>query len=268
VDRLDAHPRAAQDPLHAVRAVPRPCEHEGVFDLLVGQERFQELGLGGLFHVIQPMVDVFGGRGNGSDLDPDRITEQGARKADDLRRHRGGEHQGLPLRGKFLDDAADVEDEPHVQHPVRLVQDEDLDGGQVDEPLSHQVEETAGRGDEDIHPFLQRLLLGPLADAAVDDGVPHSGVAAVGGETFPDLHGQFPCRREDKGPDDPASPDGPAPPGETVKDRQRESGRLSCAGLRRAQEVFPLEDAGDRLLLDGGWDRVVHFLNGPEDLRG
>jgi len=45
VDRLDAHPRAAQGPLHAVGAVPRPREHEGVLDLVAFEERFQQIRL-------------------------------------------------------------------------------------------------------------------------------------------------------------------------------------------------------------------------------
>ena len=214
------------------------------------------------------MIHVVGRCGIGGDLDPHRIAEQGGGEADDLGRHRRGEHQRLPFRGEFLDDAADVDDEAHVQHPVRLVQDEDLDGGEVDDLLPHEVEEASRRGDEDVHPFLQRLLLGFLADAAVDDGVPHPGVFPVVSETFPDLHGQFPCRGQYERSDEAAPPDGFGLRGEPVKDGQREGGRLPGAGLGGAEQILPLEHVGNRLFLDGSRDRVVHFLNGPEDLRG
>src|SRR5512144_2466342 len=50
------------------------------------------------------------------------------------------------LRGEDREDLADVADEPHVEHPVGFVEDEDLDVRQVDGPLGDVVEEPAGRG--------------------------------------------------------------------------------------------------------------------------
>ena len=44
----------------------------------------------------------------------------------DRLRHRGREEERLPLRRQMLQHAADVGEEAHVQHPVRFVEDEDL----------------------------------------------------------------------------------------------------------------------------------------------
>ena len=47
-----------------------------------------------------------------------------------------------------------------------------LDPVEVDAALSHQVQQAPGRGDEDVDASHQRIDLGPLADAAIDDGKP------------------------------------------------------------------------------------------------
>ena len=50
---------------------------------------------------------------------------------------------------------ADVVDEAHVEHPVGLVEDEDLDRAEVDGALADVVEQSAGRGDDDLGPAAQ-----------------------------------------------------------------------------------------------------------------
>ncbi len=52
--------------------------------------------------------------------------------------------------GEQVEDPADVGHEAHVEHPVRLVEDEDLDLAEVGRALADEVEEAAGRGDEDL----------------------------------------------------------------------------------------------------------------------
>ena len=47
--------------------------------------------------------------------------------------------------------------------------------------------------------------------------------------------------------------------GETVQQRQRESGRLAGSGLSNSDHVAARHDDGDRLLLDRSSDGVVFF---------
>ena len=54
---------------------------------------------------------------------------------------------------------------------VRLVEHGDLDAVEVDETLADEVLEPARARDEQVDAAAQRLLLGPLPDAAVDDGL-------------------------------------------------------------------------------------------------
>ena len=65
------------------------------------------------------------------------------------------------------DDPVDLRLEAHVEHPVGLVEDEDPDVREVDEPALGEILEAARRGDEDVR-VLARLRLRAERDAAVD----------------------------------------------------------------------------------------------------
>ena len=70
--------------------------------------------------------------------------------------------------GKVLQDAADVGQEAHVEHPVGLVEDEDLEPGELRVGEAEVVEEAAGRRDDDVHAAPERVLLRAHPDAAED----------------------------------------------------------------------------------------------------
>ena len=61
--------------------------------------------------------------------------EQRVHQVQNLRRQGGREKHGLLLLRQELNDLADIVDKAHIQHPVGLVQDEDLHLRQVQEPL-------------------------------------------------------------------------------------------------------------------------------------
>ena len=105
------------------------------------------------------------------------------------------------MGGQPAKDAAHVVDEAHVQHPVGLVQHEDLQPGQVDELLAVEVAQAAGGGHQDVHAIFQPLHLGGLAHAAEDDGGAQGQVLAIGLKALLDLEGQLPGGGEDQGPD-------------------------------------------------------------------
>jgi hypothetical protein len=65
---------------------------------------------------------------------------------------------------------ANIVDEAHIQHPVGLIEYEHLNAAEREQALPQQVEQAAGRGDEDIHTAAQRLHLRILADATIDHG--------------------------------------------------------------------------------------------------
>ena len=92
-------------------------------------------------------------------------------------------------------------DKAHVQHPVGLVQDEDLHLGQVQQALAGQVQQAAGGGGENVHPPLELVHLGGLAHPAEDHRLGEGQVLAVGVEGLVNLNGQLPGGGENQGPD-------------------------------------------------------------------
>ena len=87
----------------------------------------------------------------------------------DLVRERRREQQVLAARRQQREDLADVADEAHVEHPVGLVEDEDLDRARGRScPAPTMVEQAAGRRDDDLGAGAERADLGVEADAAVD----------------------------------------------------------------------------------------------------
>ncbi len=69
--------------------------------------------------------------------------------------------------GRSFEDPLDVGHEAHVQHAVGLVEHEDLDLAEVCRALADEVEEAAGRRDEDLDAGAQLLDLGIEGHAAV-----------------------------------------------------------------------------------------------------
>src|SRR4029079_18381631 len=133
----------------------------------------------------------------------------------DGRRHGRREEEGLAARREVLEDATNVGQEPHVEHAVRLVEDQYFEARETSVGLPEVVQQTAGRGDEHVHPAAERLLLRPVADTA-EDG--RAGEARVPPELLPmlvDLLRQFARGSEDEDARGPARA-----PEKPVEDRQ------------------------------------------------
>ena len=83
--------------------------------------------------------------------------------------------------------------------PIGLVENQVLNGAKGKQPLVHQVEKAARRGDDDIDAAVQGAGLGLLADAAVNDRAAQWQVLAVGAKLVADLDGQLTRRRQNQG---------------------------------------------------------------------
>ena len=94
--------------------------------------------------------------------------------------------------------AADVADEAHVEHAIRLVQHQDLDAAQVDGLLLHVIEQTTRRGDQDLDAAPERRHLGLHADPTVDHGGRARQVRTIGAHAFLYLSSQLAGRRQDQ----------------------------------------------------------------------
>ena len=163
------------------------------------------------------------------------------------------------------EDLADVADEAHVEHPVGLVEDEDLDPRQVDRPLAEVVEQPAGRRDDDLGAGAQRADLRVEADAAVDRGRADGVLRAVGPDALLDLERELAGRREDERADD-ARAALRARRVQTLEHRQDEGGRLAGPRLGAREHVASGEDERDGLCLDRGRFRVALVGDGAKEL--
>ena len=83
---------------------------------------------------------LFRRAGDGRNLHLHRVTQPLGREFANFVRHGRRKHQRLPATGHASDDAPQIVDEPHVEHLIRFVENQNLDAGQVDMSLVHQVE--------------------------------------------------------------------------------------------------------------------------------
>ena len=228
----------------------------------VGEERGLEAG-GDLVHELRHGL---GGIGAATDLDGlGRVLEL-VGEALDLAREGGGEHEGLALFRQRLHDAADLRQEAHVEHAVGLVEHEILKAGEVAMTLTHEVDKTAGGGDDEVHGGAERLDLRALADAAEDGGDLERQIFRVNADVFLDLHDELAGGGDDEHPGA-AAAGGVLGEGKQGEDREDKGGGLAGASLGDADEVMAGEDLGNGLDLDGGGLGISSLLDCLEDIR-
>jgi len=98
--------------------------------------------VGGDFKGLQ--LDVRRGLEDRADFDADRILEVVAGYVADFRTQRSRVTEGLAIGGQSSGDASNGGLEAHVEHAVDLVENEDFDAAEVDEPAVEVVFERPG----------------------------------------------------------------------------------------------------------------------------
>jgi len=173
-----------------------------------------------------------------------------------FRRERGAEEHRLApvLRGAAVDDPPHVGDEPHVQHPVGLVDHEDFDLGEIDVlPLAEIQQAARGRHDH-VHVLVaQDGALGLHVHPAVDRQGAQARVLAEVFGVAGDLHAQFARRGHDERARKALAAVGRRRLFQQLpEDRQQERGGLAGARLGAAADVGAVERERQRLGLDRG----------------
>jgi len=149
---------------------------------------------------------------------------------------RRGKEQGLARARKCRDHPSQRRHKTHVQHPVGLVQGEDLDRGEIDRAPLHMVDQPAGRRDDDVDAVLQRLDLRAHGDTTEDGGDAKLRRRAVSRERSMDLCRQL-TRWHQNEPPRASRPAAISPRDEALDHGQPERGRLPCARLSTCQQI-------------------------------
>ena len=198
---------------------------------------------------VDGLLDEIDGRVLRRDLHRCGRAQQALRQGADLLREGRAEEEVLPSNGKQRQHLSDVADEAHVEHPIGLVEDEDLDRAEVDGALAGMVEQATRRGDDDLGAATQCGHLAAESDAAIDGGRARA-AAGVDADRLLDLDGQLAGGGEHQGAD---APPIRRPFGQALEHGKDERGRLAGAGLGAGEEIASIEHDRDRLALDGGW---------------
>jgi hypothetical protein len=154
-----------------------------------------------------------------------------------------------------------ITDEAHVEHAVRLVQDEHLHLAEIQRALLGKIQKAAWGGDQQVAAGAQRVDLRVDADTAKHDHGAQTQVPAVGVGVLGDLRGQLTGRGEHQ-----RTRGAAAGRAQALQDRQHKGGRLAGAGLRTGQKIAAFEHGRNGLQLDGGRRLVTFFGHGTSQL--
>ena len=220
-----------------------------------GEEQFVFL-VGG--DGIKGVADGLRGGAAQADLNGDRLPQNPRGQPFDLRRHGGGEKEGLALGGAETDNLFDVRKKTHVQHSVHFVEDQVGKVGQVDFALVHEIEEPTRGGHHDVDPALDLFALATVANAAVDQADPQAGMFGKLFQSLGDLVGQLPRRFQNESAES-------AGLFQVLKNGQGEGGSFAGAGLGGADQVLAGEGDGDRLSLNRSGFLEAKLFHGLED---
>ncbi len=209
---------------------------------------------------------LLGSRVAGIDLDQGGVVQQIVRQCLDFTGEGGGEEEALPFGGQRLHDAANVDDEAHVEHAIRFIQHQHFQLAQGQCALGQQIQQTARGGHQNVDTELDGIQIGLDADATVGDQGTKRQVVGIFDDALAHLGGQFAGRCQYQGAHLTATA---AMVGQQqLQHGQGETGCLACACLGSAEDILTSQNSRNGLLLDGGWLFVTQLLDGPQDVRG
>ena len=168
----------------------------------------------------------------------------GPREPSDVAVQRRGEEHRLAVTRHSGDDAVDRGLEAHVEHPVRLVEDQHAHVAQLHRSALDQILEPAGSRDDDVS-AANPLDLGLDAGAAVDGSDGQGTGMRERDHLLDDLGDQLPGRREHQ------RARARAIGLEHLGQRDREGKRLARSRGRLREDVAALEEVRHDQALDG-----------------
>ena len=273
MDRSGADAGALQLLGQAIGTVLGAGEDQHLEPVAILDQVGQQVPLVVLWHLVDGLVHAISGRVAHRHFHRDRVVQHAVGELPDVVVVSGREHQVLALRGQHLDHAADVADEPHVEHAIGLVEDEHLHVAQVHGALLREVQQSPWGRDQQVAATAQPVDLGIDVDAAEHHLDAHRRVLAVGDRALGDLGGEFTGGREHQAARRAAvrihAADGNgigAEAGQLLQDGQHEGCGLAGAGLGAGQDIPALQHGRDGAGLDRGGLGVALLGNGAKQL--
>ena len=253
LDLADAEVRALEAGIDLAHRDLLVAEDDRVAETRLAQDVAYRVALLGAGDHHQPLFDIDVGGGRAGDLDRLGVVQELVGQFLDRRGHGGREQQGLATARKLGTDFLDVGDEPHVEHPVGLVDHQQIAIVEHDLAATEQVHQPARGGDEDVDALLERFDLVAHLHAADQQRHRKAVVLAILHEILGDLGGELAGRLEDQAARHAGAG---AAFGKDVDHRQHEAGGLAGPGLSDTDQVAAHQCAGDDALLDRG-GRVI-----------
>ncbi len=202
---------------------------------------------------IDAELDLIGGLGGGADLDADGLLDVVLDDLGDVGVEGRGVAHGLAGLGEGTDDAADSGEEAHVEHAVYFVEDEHVDGADVNLAAAEEVFEATGGSDDEARTAINVVELSVLGEAATDEDGVVLGLGDELGVGLEDLHGELAGGEEDEGADGSAfaAVRGHGGGLEALDHGDQEGEGLAGAGGGGGKDVLAFEGGRDGLCLDG-----------------
>lgn len=243
----------------AIRAALRPDENENGQHVLPTEQAHQQLSLQMLWHRIRLVADRGGRAMRRGDRDADWIPEDAPSKSFDLGGHRRGEQQGLAVLRERTNDAPNVWEKAHIEHPISLVEDENLKVPEVHIAALHVVEEPPGRGDDDVDPAAKRILLWTHSNTAIDSLPSDLPSSTKVMQRLIDLRCELArrCKDEHAGLSRWLAV-------ESLEDRQKKGSRLPGTCLRSPDHISPRKQDRNPFALDRRRRLIAKGLNGSK----
>ena len=233
---------------------------------IVGPQQFaQHFALLARFDMNLVLGDLGVVRRRTGDFDIFGIGQELVRQLLDHRRHGRAEQHGLAGGGQLRTDRFDIGNEPHVEHPVRFVDHQQVATGQQDLAAFEQVHQAAWGGDQHVNAVLQRLDLIAHLHAADQQRHLQIVVLAVFLEILCHLRGEFAGRLQDQAARHQRAA---AAMCQNVDHWQNKAGGFAGARLRDSDQILHHQHGRDRLGLNRGGRIVSRSRHGLQQFVG
>ena len=253
------------DGIHIHLAVAKD-DSVGAFVALGVDQRAQNLALFRRFAVLargfehqHALLDILARGCLTRDFDTRGGGQEGVCDTFDFWGHGSREKQRLTGKGRHLEDTFDIGDEPHVEHPVRFVDDHDLDVGQDQFAAFKMVNQTTWRRNQNVDAFIDQLVLLAKRNATDQQRLGQFQVLGIGVEVFGDLCCQFPRGTQHQTAWHAGAG---ASTGKQSDHGQGEAGSFAGTCLGDSQHVLAFKGRGDRTGLDWRGGFIPGLING------